>query len=90
MVVPFIHHQLNVGYRFTCSDFIMYNRFVHILADKDRYCDYNGSLCVSNQGLVERVLDYNNNVEPCLPSCNEMDIRINGFVCCINSKTKAL
>lgn len=45
---------------------------------KHQYCDYRGILCVQQHKIAKKALHRHHIVEPCLPSCTEMEINFVG------------
>lgn len=50
------------------------------LADESNYCSYLETFCILRSEITEKTLEYHHKVEPCLPSCTEMDIEFIGWV----------
>lgn len=46
--------------------------------DKNQICNYKQLQCIREQETAKKTLHHHHYVEPCLPSCTEMEINLVG------------
>jgi hypothetical protein len=59
-------------------NFAIFLIFFYKSTDKQRYCDFKGSLCAKEEETEEKALLQNYKTKECLPSCTEMEIFLVG------------
>lgn len=65
--------------KFFCKN--NHGNFLFILhVVRHQHCGYDQLLCIKRNRITKRTLHHHHFIEPCLPSCTEMDITLVGYL----------